>query len=288
MNMLQVKRMVKSAEKDLKKSEKEIARLKKEQEKYRSFTDENALYLNQEVTWYCKTLRRIQGMVDKSTEEILLTLMTNVEYHPKVKKRLERQLKKLRKGKCNKTIKECLDDIMRGYLPEEEILKNKLMEIEEPLEVNKEFHKNNNNVEGKKEVLETTNKPEEYSYDLNNKSSETTYESGEHCDKLEESKKPLEKNNDSGEHKHNLEQEMNESRGNNYETQNEIVGEEVLPVSSNAAITASVGQNDPLGKVKRPIQKRCHCCKKKGHLIKNCPIKRNCKEWLKNLNKECH
>jgi len=47
-----------------------------------------------------------------------------------------------------------------------------------------------------------------------------------------------------------------------------------LLISGNAAIVDSIESPDSTRKVKKTIRKRCHCCKKRGHLIKNCPIRK--------------
>jgi len=47
-----------------------------------------------------------------------------------------------------------------------------------------------------------------------------------------------------------------------------------LLISANATIVDRRESPDPARKVKKTIRKRCHCCKKRGHLMKNCPIRK--------------
>jgi len=61
-----------------------------------------------------------------------------------------------------------------------------------------------------------------------------------------------------------------------------------LLISGNVAIASDTNSPESIRKTDRPIKKRCHFCKKKGHIIKNCPKKKMCKEWLKNNKMSSH
>ena len=52
-------------------------------------------------------------------------------------------------------------------------------------------------------------------------------------------------------------------------------------ISSNFASTSSTNLPESIRKADRPIKKRCHFCKKRGHIRKNCPIKLKCWNWMK-------
>jgi len=93
---------------EVKTKQKELTRLEKKREKYSSFQNEYTLLPTQEISWYYKTLERVKEMTDQSTGEILQLLLSNVEYHPKVKKRIKKQIKILSNETCNKTIETCL------------------------------------------------------------------------------------------------------------------------------------------------------------------------------------
>ena len=54
-----------------------------------------------------------------------------------------------------------------------------------------------------------------------------------------------------------------------------------LLISSNVAITSSTNSPESIRKADRLIKKRCHFCKKRGHIRKNCPIKSKCWNWMK-------
>ena len=54
-----------------------------------------------------------------------------------------------------------------------------------------------------------------------------------------------------------------------------------LLISGNAGIAESKEPPDPTNKVKKTIRKRCHFCKKRGHIRKNCPIEQKCWNWMK-------
>ena len=90
----------------------ELKKLAKDIVNYRSFQNKYTLYVNQEEEWYYMTLERVKGMKEKSTVEILQELMTNVQYHPVIKKSIKEQIKMLKKKTCNKTIEKCLYEIM--------------------------------------------------------------------------------------------------------------------------------------------------------------------------------
>jgi len=104
----------------LKTEQKELTKLEKEREKYSSFQNGYMLLPTQEISWYYKTLERVKDMTDQSTGEILQLLLSNVEYHPKVKKRIRKQIKILSKETCNKTIEKCLQEIMQEYISRKE------------------------------------------------------------------------------------------------------------------------------------------------------------------------
>ena len=52
-------------------------------------------------------------------------------------------------------------------------------------------------------------------------------------------------------------------------------------ISSNFAIASNTSLPESIRKADRPIKKRCHFCKKRGHIRKNCPIKSKCWNWMK-------
>jgi len=52
-------------------------------------------------------------------------------------------------------------------------------------------------------------------------------------------------------------------------------------ISSNFASTSSTNLPESIRKADRLIKKRCHFCKKRGHIRKNCPIKSKCWNWMK-------
>jgi len=54
-----------------------------------------------------------------------------------------------------------------------------------------------------------------------------------------------------------------------------------LLISSNVAITSSTNSPESIRKADRLIKKRCHFCRKRGHIRKNCPIKPKCWNWMK-------
>jgi len=112
--MFKLKEKVKTAPDD-----KKLARLEKGAEKYKSFHTQYTLYTNQEEKWYYMTLERVQTMRDKTTVEILRSLLPNVEYHYVIKKRMLQSIKKLKEKSCDKTIEEGLKEIMQDYIDKE-------------------------------------------------------------------------------------------------------------------------------------------------------------------------
>ena len=54
-----------------------------------------------------------------------------------------------------------------------------------------------------------------------------------------------------------------------------------LLISSNVAIASSTNSPEAIRKADRLIKKRCHFCRKRGHIRKNCPIKPKCWNWMK-------
>jgi len=100
--------------------ERELKRLAKNMVHYRSLQNKYTLYVNQEEEWYYMTLERVKGMKEKSAVEILQGLLTNVQYHPVIKKSMKERIKKLKKKTCNKTIEDCLYEIMQSYISKEE------------------------------------------------------------------------------------------------------------------------------------------------------------------------
>ena len=52
-------------------------------------------------------------------------------------------------------------------------------------------------------------------------------------------------------------------------------------ISSNFASTSSTNLPESIRKADRLIKKRCHFCKRRGHIRKNCPIKSKCWNWMK-------
>jgi len=54
-----------------------------------------------------------------------------------------------------------------------------------------------------------------------------------------------------------------------------------LLISGNIAIASNTSLPESIRKANRPIKKRCHFCRKRGHIKKNCPIKSKCWSWMK-------
>jgi len=99
--------------------ERELHKLEKDMGKYSSFQNKYTLKVNQEEEWYYMTLARVKEMKDKSTLEILQVLLLNVQYHPEIKRRMKKQIKELKKKTYNKTIGNCLYEIMQSYVLKE-------------------------------------------------------------------------------------------------------------------------------------------------------------------------
>ena len=174
--------------------EKASEQLRNEARQLMSYVTPYTLLPGQEKQWYRTIAERVEAIQDKSVAEILSALLPHIVQHPEIEKRLRQQLKKSRGRTFDKTIGQCLNKIMKGYISQEEPLAQ---------------DKNLANSEKLKELTSTT------------------------------------RNNDTP-----------------------------LLISGNAAIVDSVESPDPIRKVKKTIRKRCHCCKKRGHLIKNCPIRK--------------
>jgi len=118
--MLKLNSALKNEQKKSVKSAKKLTRLEGKPEKYSSFQNEHTLIPTQEISWYHKTLSRVKEMTNHSTIEILQSLLSSVEYHPEIKKRIKKQIKILSKETCNKTIEDCLQKIMQGYTTRKE------------------------------------------------------------------------------------------------------------------------------------------------------------------------
>jgi len=93
----------------------QFKKLERDTMKYRSFQNEYTLKVNEEEEWYHMTLDRLKRIKGKPTVEILQELLNNVQYHPEIKKRIKKQIKEL-KEVSNKTIEDCLYEVMQGYV----------------------------------------------------------------------------------------------------------------------------------------------------------------------------
>jgi len=76
----------------------------------------------QEKLWYRVVIERVEVMQDKSVTKILSALLPNVVYHPEIEKRLRKQLEKSEEESFDKTIAQCLNEIMKGYISQEGLL----------------------------------------------------------------------------------------------------------------------------------------------------------------------
>jgi len=164
-------------------NEHKFRKLEKDVEKYSSFQNKHTLNVNEEEEWYCMTLERVKEMKDKSTVEILQELLTNVPYHPEIKKRMKKQIKKLLKEPGNKTIENCLSEIMQGYVFRKEdadqtgkaITPGEHQSNSEAVEVGNELIKqpkndtvqsiNENSFATKQQVLTTSEETKELNYE---------------------------------------------------------------------------------------------------------------------------
>jgi len=179
-------------EENILKKEKASAQLRNEARQLMNYVTPYALLPGQEKQWYQIITKRVEAIQDKSITEILSALLPHIVYHPEIEKRLRKQLEKSKRESFNKTIAQCLNKIMKGYVSQAGILAQ-----------------NQKVTTCEKELTSTT------------RSNETS-----------------------------------------------------LLISANAAIVDSIELPDPTRRVKKIIRKRCHCCKKRGHLIKNCPIRK--------------
>jgi len=203
----------------------ELQKLGKNVDKYRSLQNEHTLYVNQEEKWYYMTLERVKEMKEKSTVEILQELLLNVQYHPKIKRRMKKQIKKLSKEICNKTIGNCLYELMQSYISKEGNANqaSRLTKTEE--------HQNSNEVVVVSNELK--NEPKTDAVQLN-------------------------------------------------ETQHPAKKKQVLPMLKEAkvgtifeSLQTSEGNPKTLGKI------RCRCCRRRGHFERDCPVRKKCRNWLR-------
>jgi len=96
----------------LKRMERDVKRLK-------SFHTSNALYPEQEKEWFYAKLEKVKKLETQVASNLFRELLPEVEHHPKVKRRVKKQIAKIGRRGFNKTMKDSLYEIMQGYVDEE-------------------------------------------------------------------------------------------------------------------------------------------------------------------------
>jgi len=118
------------------KEEKKLEKLQRKAERLTSFMTQYTLQPGQEEQWNRLIRKRVEALKDTNVTEKLQALLPNVKYHPKIKRRLKKQIEKSKKKPRDKTMEYYLDKIMKGYLPKEEILvqNENLENLEKPMD----------------------------------------------------------------------------------------------------------------------------------------------------------
>jgi len=146
------------------KKEKASAQLRNEARQLMTYVTPCTLLPGQEKQWYQIITERVQAIPDMRVTEILSVLLPHIVYHPEIEKRLRKQLEKSEKESFDKTIVQCLNEIMKGYISQEELLaQNKDLANSEKLKENTSTSRDNDDsplISSNFAITSSTNLPE--------------------------------------------------------------------------------------------------------------------------------